>query len=1483
MGYKVRIYAGENLYDLSLNEKKQISIGSALEDDCSIKDCGLYPHQLQFFYTNNRWIARVRNAEDGYRDIQVNDGSAFPLNKEQIVVAFVFAQNIYSARTVELGQKSKFRIGREKEECDLVLPERNISRNQAEIISKIDGQYLVDNSRYGTYVNYKKIHEPYKLSQNDVIQFGRYSIRYEEATLHINEISSDDIVKETYKYPHYYKPIPKLRGLLPDKKIQIQSPPAAMSAPEGSGLSGLVMPLVMIFSMILMMALSVFSIASLIFTLPMSVATIIMTLTSSKSQKKKYKEKEEQRQKKYQDYLIPIEKEIRYLKQEQLKTMQLNDPSFENCIQAIQNRKGDLWNSLPTDEDFLNVWLGLGTVPVSFEVSGQTDAFELEEDQLRNKMKKIIDSSKSIQSAPISCNIRREQFVGIIGERQDTLDFAQQMILELSARHSYLDLKLIVVHSNKEKREWAFVKWLPHVFSNDRSVRYLCSNHQNWDVLAEPILQELNGRNRAEERNANISPYYLFVLADMDVVGDSRVKQLIQTISTEKNRSGAGMLFLYDTFHNLPQECNSIIEIKNHSGELYSKKDIKNKIAFSFEHGKRISSEEIARSLAPVRLMWGQDHILPTNITFLEGYKVKTVEELELESRWEKSKTSDGMAVPIGIQGNGKPFMFNIVEESRGGYGPHGLIAGMTGSGKSEMIQSWILSMALKYTPNQVNFVLIDFKGTGLLYPFKNFPHLAGSISDLDSKIGRNLIALQNEIERRKRILDKYGEENILKYQDKYYEGIYKEPFPFLFVIIDEFAEFKVQFPDFMTVVESLFQTGRSLGIYIILMAQNPSGVISDKMNANVNFRWCLKVANVADSNEMLTHPDAARLTNPGRAFVRVGNDMIYELVQSYYSGATYNPEKEDKGNEELDVFVVKENGERISYLEQEKKKKGGKKEINAVVEYITEFANTHRYEKARQVWMPRMAYEIVLDTVLESWHEQNNSEIVNNEIRAVLGMVDDPEKQKQYPLEWNFTRDGHLAVFGAPVTGKTTLLQTAIMSLVQTYSPTELNIYIMDFGGWSLGIFKDYPQVGGIANDNDEVKIEKLVQMLQKSLNERKRKFSEVGVGNLTAYKQITGEEVPTIVLVLDNFAPVFDLYPDLDGFFLRLTQEGGNYGIYFLATASSQMNFGYKISQNIKGAIALNLTDATDYQSIVGKTNGLEPEDAPGRGLVKSAPPKEIQIALPAKGATDGERVLEIRNTAFAMKKKWNGTKAKAIPVMPDDIYFDTFESDEVVLGLSVQEVEPVCLPKDGRHYLPIIGTSGSGKTNMLLVLGKYAMREPGTSVLYLDAYRRNGFVRTSIPEFIYMDDIQDFDTYMEELSHELKRRKEILDKDKDAVFEKRVILMDGYRQAFDLMEDDTANRLNALVQLGMGLNVFLYISDDCDIFNQTSEHETIAKQIRKDNSAILLGGSFNDYLVFSSNLSSMESMQNVGHREGYFLWKGKATRIKTINFKE
>lgn len=237
------------------------------------------------------------------------------------------------------------------------------------------------------------------------------------------------------------------------------------------------------------------------------------------------------------------------------------------------------------------------------------------------------------------------------------------------------------------------------------------------------------------------------------------------------------------------------------------------------------------------------------------------------------------------------------------------------------------------------------------------------------NSIGRNLIALQNEIERRKRILDKYGEENILKYQDKYYEGIYKEPFPFLFVIIDEFAEFKVQFPDFMTVVESLFQTGRSLGIYIILMAQNPSGVISDKMNANVNFRWCLKVANVADSNEMLTHPDAARLTNPGRAFVRVGNDMIYELVQSYYSGATYNPEKEDKGNEELDVFVVKENGERISYLEQEKKKKGGKKEINAVVEYITEFANTHRYEKARQVWMPRMAYEIVLDTVLESWH----------------------------------------------------------------------------------------------------------------------------------------------------------------------------------------------------------------------------------------------------------------------------------------------------------------------------------------------------------------------------------------------------------------------------------------------------------------------------------------------------------------------------------
>jgi S-DNA-T family DNA segregation ATPase FtsK/SpoIIIE len=287
---------------------------------------------------------------------------------------------------------------------------------------------------------------------------------------------------------------------------------------------------------------------------------------------------------------------------------------------------------------------------------------------------------------------------------------------------------------------------------------------------------------------------------------------------------------------------------------------------------------------------------------------VKKPVEIDVGSLWSKAVTYKSMAVPIGVKSNGDRFMFDIWEKA---HGPFGQVAGMPGSGKSEMVQTWILSMALNFSPSDVSFVLIDFKGTGLLKPFAGMPHIAGTISDIDKNISRNLIALESEMKRRKELFDAAGTQSIEDYLKLLRQGKVSEPCPFMIIVVDEFAEMKIQFPDFMPVVDSIFGIGRSLGMYCVLMSQKPGGVVSPKVEANTKFRWCLRVASGGESKEMIGHPEASKITVPGRGFVKVGDDEIFEMIQSYWSGAPYNPNAKAETVSSVKITAVDLGGNR--------------------------------------------------------------------------------------------------------------------------------------------------------------------------------------------------------------------------------------------------------------------------------------------------------------------------------------------------------------------------------------------------------------------------------------------------------------------------------------------------------------------------------------------------------------------------------------------
>lgn len=1489
MEYRVRVYEEEKIQDISLTGRDRLSVGSGKEDDCQIEggDGCIMPAHLLLYMRNGKWFAESPDKKVIGSEREIKDGDIFILNQEKKIAVSVLEKGMGSVQSLDMEEKERTVIGRGAR-CDLILQGNNISRQHA-VITWEGGSYLLaDNqSLNGTFLNGRRVREPEILKEGDLIAIGGFDIRFCQGVLTVCNAEEEEEEREKRSgYPHWFSCAPRLRRELPEGEIEIQSPPQAASAPESSMMQTILSPVVMTVVMVCMVGLSVMNPAMLLFTVPMSLVTVILSVSSQKKQKKKYQDRVREREEQYNAWLDGVEKEIQTLKNSQLVAVQLANPSPSECLGLLEARDTRLWDRHTSDPDFMSLRMGVGEGKISFTVKGQQKGFTMGQDPLLERAKEIEARAQTIQDIPLVCDVKTERLVGIIGEREEAVRLAGNLIIQAAFHHTYEELKLVLVYSGKEAQKWEWVKWLPHCFDENREQRYISSTGKGADTLLKGLEEIFRTRSMAEQGEAVSVPYYLFVFTELAYAENQNI---MKYLLKEEGDIGAGAVFLYDEMHRLPKECNAIIEVKHGQGMMLQKQDMNRKQKFRMDPFEEPFRERFARNMAPLRLSGsGAGGTLPSCVTFLEGYGVHTPEELHAEKRWESGAVYESMAVPIGVKADGEAFLFDIHEKK---YGPHGLVAGMTGSGKSEMVQSWILSMAVKFSPSDVSFVLIDFKGTGLLLPFADLPHLAGTISNLDHKIQRNLIALENELSRREEVLDRYGVKNINDYLKLRQADRTKEPLAYLFVIIDEFAEFKIQFPDFMTVVNRIFTIGRALGVFAVLLTQKPAGVVDDKMYANTRFRWCLKVASASDSREMLHHADAAGIVVPGRAYVQVGEDEVYELVQSYYSGADYRPDLENQSTAGQRVAVVEEDGRRIYYENEEKERAFAEErtEISEIVSYLKEIAENSKNRKsgknpenqrAKQIWLPRLADRICLEEIQSFGYQdgvwQNQEE---EGLRPIVGLVDDPAAQSQYPLTFDFTKDGHIAVFGAPGTGKTTLLQTVVLSVIKNYSPEAVNLYLMDFGSWSLGIFREFPHVGGVANDNEDEKIEKLVQLLDRKLKERKEKFSAAGVGSLQAYRQETGEKMPYILLVLDNFAPVLQLYPELDGFFIRFTREGGNYGMYLLVTANNTMTLGFRIHQNIKMAVALNLSDRSDYQSIVGKTGGLEPENTEGRGLVKGNPPLEFQTALPAEGAGEGERTAYIRSLAGQMNRDWKGRRAAPIPLLPERISYGMAAGEGMTLGLSTQYAEPVCLPQQRAHYLPIVGMPGSGKSNMLQVLAKQSLAREGMQIAYLDLQYAAGKLAEE-SRCRYMTEAAAFDAYMEELVPLLQERKNRHDQDADAGFAPIAIFVDGYRQAFDRLEEQTIKRIEAVIRLGRGLEVYLYIAEDTEVFSRLcGQGEQVCMLMARENTAVLLGGSLASCPVFRAEQPGLQKRQAPGQWEGYLLEKGSVTRFKAM----
>ena len=1181
------------------------------------------------------------------------------------------------------------------------------------LLQKTQNQWILTRMRGEFYKNnHLEQNDQQLISFGDELSLGSVTIKLYPDEIWIQgpaQVGKQLTLREPSRYAFYeeypdYHRSPRIIYRGSEDKILINPPGQEPVKPNDELLKLIIPPLMMIGVTILITLIQPRGIYILA-TVGMSITTMIFSIRGFFKNRKKYKADKKERIDLYHLYLKDKAMELTRLEREQKEGMNYHFPTVLELTDLVESYNHRIYEKTPLHFDFLYYRLGLGKLPTSYELnygqrerSGKKDALEEEGYALYSRHKKIPDM-------PIPANLSHGP-VGYIGPRNLVLEQLQLLVMQIATFHSYHDVQFITILPEEEKEQWSWMRWLPHAKLQELNVRGFVYNQRTRDQVLNSLNQILKLRRSQKEETSHkestlFHPHYVVLVTDEKLILDHVIMEFFTEDPTDL---GCSLVFVEDVMSSLSENIQTVINIKDrNTGQLVMEEGVLKETDFRLDHFPvDYDKERIARTLAPLNHLQNLKSSIPDSVTFMEMYGAETFEDLQVSSRWEKNAPYKSLAVPIGLRGQGDLVQLNLHEKA---HGPHGLIAGTTGSGKSETIQSYILSLAVNFHPHDVAFLLIDYKGGGMANLFKNLPHLLGTITNLDgAQSMRALASINAEIHRRERLFREFEVNHINQYQKKFKNGEAKEPLPHLFLISDEFAELKANQPDFIKELVSIARVGRSLGVHLILATQKPSGVVDDQIWSNSRFKIALKVADRSDSNEMLHTPDAAEITQTGRAYLQVGNNEVYELFQSAWSGADYQPEKDDMGIEDHTIYLINELGqyeilnEDLSGLEDADEIKEVPTELDAIVHNIQLLCEEQEIPPVPQPWLPPLKERITLEELEEvqptvAWEQEKP-------LSVLLGMADIPQAQKQEAVSINLAKDGHVLLYGSPGTGKTTFLQSAGMDLARKFSPKDLTMYLMDFGTNGLAPLSKLPQVADTMLLDQTEKISKFVRIMEKELNRRKKLLSDYGVGTLELYRQASGQKEPAIVILLDSYEAIKEEAYEAELFKLlvRISREGLSIGVHLLMTAGRQTNLRAQLYSNFKHQLSLPQNEASEVRVIVGATPlAMTMEDIKGRALIKREEVDVIQLALPVSGANDTQVLNNLRQAVASLQEAWTGTRPSAIPMVPEELTMDAFlnlpttqeavQNNELPIGLEFEEVQTIGLPFDRFKHLLIL----------------------------------------------------------------------------------------------------------------------------------------------------------------------------------------------------
>ena len=1536
MSYKLRVQFQNSFKEIFLTGENNRRVEYSLEKELSgltgDLSLSLEVWKDQWTLLENEGIAFYSSPEKRVKKIAVNEEKRVYCREKRsgINFAILIEKNKEDSTYFDKYQLLQTPVSIGSKQHNIIrYNNQNLVSGEHTAIEKKQGNWIVrdQNSSNGTFVNGMIIKGEQVLNYGDTIDIIGLKIVYLGDLLAVNRPNNQLYVKGLEEYHESkcgggefqghkaiqpYQRSPRRLISLDEKTVEIEPPPALRSNERPPLILTIGPAVTMVIPMTVGILFALWSIQQnqTGMASPFMFMGIITSITAAvigsfwgyvnyRYSKKQEIKREARRGEKYKEYLERVKDEVLGKHIKNKSALEELYPSPDVCMGFIDFKENRLWERNIHHDDFLSVRLGVGSMKSPSQVTAPKEQFTLIEDELAKEPRRISTNFEWLKKVPITYSLKEEALTGVIGETQHRCNEISQIIaLNLATGHSHTDVKMVFLFNTNDREDYDFARWLPHVWSSEGHLRMVADDRigagEIFFHLSEVLRVRMEESEEIKGRVRNL-PHYVIFIADPQLVEEEPIaKHLLDP----KPEMGISTVLLYKDLSQLPNRCVSIIQDDStYSGYYNLEKGKEETKDLIFDEVSAEALNRFSRKLSGIRVKETESFgELPSRLSFLEMYKIKEISQIDVGKNWLRNRSYENMRAMIGYKGKDAPVYLDIHEKY---HGPHGLVAGTTGSGKSETLQTYILSLAMNYHPSEVAFILIDYKGGGMAGSFKGLPHTAGIITNLSgNQTNRALTSINSEIKRRQKLLNRYGLKHIDGYIELYRAGKASDRMPHLLIIADEFAELKKEQEDFVKQLVSASRIGRSLGVHLILATQKPSGVVDDEIWSNSKFRLCLRVQDKQDSNEMIKRPDAAYINNPGKGFFQVGNDEIFEMFQSGWSGATYVPAEnsDETGHDECNMINLWGKPWVIQSTEEHQEENGGssaKTEMEVLVNHIGRAAKAEGIGHAKNLWLEPLPRVFYLNDL------QRGEERKSLETR--LGLVDDPENQTQYPLRLDLIERGNLLITGSAGSGKTRMLQTILFDVLTTYSPKEVNTYIIDFGSRSLNLFNRTAHSGGIIYDDQPDRIGKLLLVLKEILTERKKIFSEKGIGSYREYIKVW-KDLPAILLVIDNMASFLEVSYEYEEVFTNFLREAGSYGISVVATVKGISDVRGRVLQHFQRGIGLQLSDQYEYEMAIGKKSAFTPEtQIPGRGMIDLDRPLEFQGALAVEGETSMEENRMIMETLDVIDKEWNGNRARKIPEVPEDMRFEALigrpefreslrEDLKLPLGYDEKLGTVASINLQDLFAISVGGKKRSGKTNLLKYM-MYLQKERGHRVILFDGERRENEIfakNLGIEEYLTSKD--ELKTFIEEvLYREFARRNpikgEILrgQKSKEAMYDttEAIYFFIGNMESFiiNISEIDKSYQdfLLEMMKRGEGHNIYLVAEVDHRSVEEVLEDKFELKNLVPKQNWIYLGGELGQQSTFKYD-GRMRDEKKFSPGTGYLMSEGELRILVT-----